>query len=145
MTKVKIINKSPHQLPSRATDLSAGYDLRAHLKNSISIRPFERVIVGTSLFMELPEGYEGQIRPRSGLAKNKGITVLNAPGTIDADYRGEVKVLLVNLSHETHNINDGERIAQLIIARHESISWEEVENLSASERGEKGYGSSGTH
>lgn len=141
--KIKIINKSDNPLPEHATQLSAGLDLRANLKGDAYIRPFERVLIGTGLHIEIPQGYEGQIRPRSGLAKNHGVTILNSPGTIDADYRGEIKVLLINLSHESVTIKNGERIAQLVIAHHETIEWETSEVLSESERGEGGYGHTG--
>ena len=141
--KVKIINKSSYTLPSYATEASAGMDLRANLTESISIQPLERKLVPTGLFMELPMGYEAQIRPRSGLAFKHGITVVNAPGTIDADYRGEIKVALINLSQEVFVIEPGERIAQMVIARHETIEWSEVEELSDSSRGVGGFGHTG--
>ena len=141
--KVKIINKSSYALPSYATEASAGMDLRANLTESISIQPFERKLVPTGLFMELPMGYEAQIRPRSGLAFKHGITVVNAPGTIDADYRGEIKVALINLSQEAFVIEPGERIAQMVIVRHETIEWSEVEELSDSSRGVGGFGHTG--
>ena len=141
--KVEIINRSKHQLPSYATELSAGMDLRANLDNPIVLQPLERTLVPTGLFMALPAGYEAQVRPRSGLAIKKGITVLNSPGTIDADYRGEVCVILVNLSNEPFTILDGERIAQMVIARHEQIDWESVEVLDATQRGEGGFGHTG--
>ena len=141
--KVKIINKSSYTLPSYATEASAGMDLRANLTESISIQPFERKLVPTGLFMELPMGYEAQIRPRSGLAFKHGITVVNAPGTIDADYRGEIKVALINLSQEAFVIEPGERIAQMVIVRHETIEWSEVEELSDSSRGVGGFGHTG--
>tara|TARA_B100000949_G_C14168499_1_gene402273 strand:+ start:385 stop:816 length:432 start_codon:yes stop_codon:yes gene_type:complete len=140
---VKIINKSNHQLPAYETIASAGMDLRANLKDKVVLSPLDRVIVKTGLFIELPVGYEAQVRPRSGLAAKKGITVLNAPGTIDADYRGEIGVILVNLSKEAFVINDGERIAQLVIAKHERAEWQEVEVLEESDRGEGGFGSTG--
>ena len=140
---VKIINKSNHQLPAYETIASAGMDLRANLEDKIILSPLDRVIVKTGLFMELPVGYEAQVRPRSGLAAKKGITVLNAPGTIDADYRGEIGVILVNLSKEAFTINDGERIAQLVIAKHERAEWQEVEVLEESDRGQGGFGSTG--
>ncbi|MGG5485982.1 dUTP diphosphatase, partial [Gaetbulibacter sp. PBL-D1] len=127
---IKIINKSNHALPNYETIASAGMDLRANLSESRTLKPLERSIVGTGLFMELPIGYEAQVRPRSGLAAKKGITVLNAPGTIDADYRGEIGVILVNLSNEDFTIQNGERIAQLVIAKHERAEWEEVQELS---------------
>jgi dUTP pyrophosphatase len=142
--KIKIINKSRHDLPHYETMASAGMDLRASLTESRTLKPLERTIVGTGLFIELPVGIEAQVRPRSGLAAKKGITVLNAPGTIDADYRGEIGVILVNLSNEDFTINNGERIAQLVIAKHERAEWEQVEVLSSTERGEGGFGSTGT-
>ncbi len=142
--KIKIINKSRHDLPHYETIASAGMDLRASLTESRVLKPLERTIVGTGLFIELPVGIEAQVRPRSGLAAKKGITVLNAPGTIDADYRGEIGVILVNLSNEEFTINNGERIAQLVIAKHERAEWDEVETLSETERGEGGFGSTGT-
>ena len=141
---IKIINKSSHDLPSYATQASAGMDLRAELSEPISLKPLERAIVKTGLFIELPVGYEAQVRPRSGLAAKNGITVLNAPGTIDADYRGEIGVILVNLSNEDFTIENGERVAQLVIAKHEHINWEEVEVLTDSVRGAGGFGSTGT-
>ncbi|WP_283636199.1 dUTP diphosphatase [Aquaticitalea lipolytica] len=141
---IKIINKSNHALPNYETIASAGMDLRASLSESRILKPLERSIVGTGLFIELPIGYEAQVRPRSGLAAKKGITVLNAPGTIDADYRGEIGVILVNLSNEDFVVNNGERIAQLVIAKHERAEWIEVEQLSETSRGEGGFGSTGT-
>lgn len=141
--KIKIINKSGHKLPHYETLASAGMDLRADLESPITLKPLERAIVPTGLFMELPVGYEAQVRPRSGLAAKKGVTVLNAPGTIDADYRGNVGVILVNLSNEDFTIENGERIAQLIIAKHERAQWEEVDTLSETDRGEGGFGSTG--
>jgi dUTP pyrophosphatase len=141
--KVEIINKSKHQLPSYATVLSAGMDLRANLDTPIVLQPLERVLVPTGLFMALPQGYEAQVRPRSGLAIKKGITVLNSPGTIDADYRGEVCVILVNLSNEPFTITDGERIAQMVIARHEQVEWCECEVLDETDRGAGGFGHTG--
>ena len=141
--KIKIINKSRHTLPHYETIASAGMDLRASLTESRIIKPLERTIVGTGLFIELPVGTEAQVRPRSGLAAKKGITVLNAPGTIDADYRGEIGVILVNLSNENFEVQNGERIAQLVIAKHERAEWEEVEELSETDRGEGGFGSTG--
>ncbi len=141
--EVKIINKSKHDLPSYATIASAGMDLRANLEDKIILSPLERVIVKTGLFIELPVGYEAQIRPRSGLAAKKGITVANAPGTIDADYRGEIGVILVNLSKEAFTINNGERIAQMVVAKHERVDWQEVESLEESDRGAGGFGSTG--
>jgi dUTP pyrophosphatase len=142
--KIKIINKSRHQLPHYETIASAGMDLRASITESRILKPLERTIVGTGLFIELPIGTEAQVRPRSGLAAKKGITVLNAPGTIDADYRGEIGVILVNLSNENFEIQNGERIAQLVIAKHERVEWDEVEELSETDRGEGGFGSTGT-
>jgi len=141
--KIKIINKSNHNLPSYETIASAGMDLRANLSESRILKPLERTIVGTGLFIELPAGLEAQVRPRSGLAAKKGVTVLNAPGTIDADYRGEIGVILVNVSNEDFTIQNGERIAQLVIARHERAEWIKVENISETERGEGGFGSTG--
>ena len=141
--KVEIINKSKHQLPSYATALSAGMDLRANLDTPIVLQPLERVLVPTGLFMALPQGYEAQVRPRSGLAIKKGITVLNSPGTIDADYRGEVCVILVNISNEPFTITDGERIAQMVIARHEQVEWCECEVLDETDRGAGGFGHTG--
>jgi dUTP pyrophosphatase len=141
---IKIINKSNHDLPHYETFASAGMDLRANLSESRILKPLERSIVGTGLFIELPIGIEAQVRPRSGLAAKKGITVLNAPGTIDADYRGEIGVILVNLSNEDFIIQNGERIAQLVIAKHERVDWDEAQELSTTERGESGFGSTGT-
>ncbi len=140
---IKIINKSQHPLPNYETIASAGMDLRADLSASITLAPLGRVIVKTGLFIELPIGYEAQVRPRSGLAIKKGITVLNSPGTVDADYRGEIGVILVNLSNEDFVIENGERIAQLIIAKHERAEWIEVQELSETSRGEGGFGSTG--
>lgn len=140
---IKIINKSGHELPAYETIASAGMDLRAVLAEPITLSPMGRAIVKTGLFIELPIGYEAQVRPRSGLAAKKGITVLNSPGTIDADYRGEIGVILVNLSNEAHVIEHGERIAQLVIAKHERAEWQEVETLSETSRGEGGFGSTG--
>ena len=141
--KVKIINRSKHQLPSYATELSAGMDLRANLDAPIELQPLQRALVPTGLFMALPEGYEAQVRPRSGLAIKKGITVLNSPGTVDADYRGEVCVILVNLSNEPFTITDGERVAQMVIARHEQVTWCECDVLDETERGAGGFGHTG--
>lgn len=141
--KVEIINKSHHPLPQYATPQSAGMDLRANLNESITLNPMERTLVPTGLFMALPQGYEAQVRPRSGLALKKGITVLNSPGTIDADYRGEICVILINLSSEPFIINDGERIAQMVIAKHEQPSLIEVSTLDETERGAGGFGHSG--
>lgn len=140
---IKIVNKSKHPLPQYSTVYSAGMDLRANLDNEIILRPLERAMISTGLFVEIPEGYEAQIRPRSGLAVKKGITVLNSPGTIDSDYRGEVCVILVNLSSEQFVVRDGERICQMVIARHEKAEWTEVETLSDTERGEGGFGHTG--
>jgi len=142
--KVQIINKSKHALPSYATIASAGMDLRANLDTPVVLKPLQRCLVPTGLFMALPVGYEAQVRPRSGLAIKKGITVLNTPGTIDADYRGEVCVILVNLSADEFVIEDGERIAQMVIARHEQVEWQPVEVLDDTERGAGGFGHSGT-
>jgi len=142
---IRIINKSNHNLPHYETIASAGMDLRANLLEDRILKPLERTIVGTGLYIELPIGYEAQVRPRSGLAAKKGITVLNAPGTVDADYRGEIGVILVNLSNEEFTIQNGERIAQLVIAKHERADWIEVEELSETDRGEGGFGSTGTN
>ena len=141
--EVKIINKSHHQLPAYETSQSAGMDLRANLQEPMTLAPMQRCLVPTGLFMALPAGYEAQVRPRSGLAIKKGITVLNSPGTIDADYRGEVCVILINLSPEPFVINDGDRIAQMVIARCDQISWQQVEVLDETERGEGGFGHTG--
>ena len=141
--KVKVVNSSAFALPEYQTPLSAGLDIRANLSESITLSPLERAMVPTGLFVELPEGYEMQIRPRSGLAAKHGITVLNSPGTIDADYRGEIKVLLVNLSNTPFTIEPGERIAQMIVARYEQVEWQAVESLSETERGAGGFGSTG--
>ena len=142
--QIKIINKSSHTLPNYETIASAGLDLRANITESIILKPLERAIVKTGLFIELPIGFEAQVRPRSGLAAKKGVTVLNAPGTVDADYRGEIGVILVNLSNEDFSIENGERVAQLVIAKHERAEWVEVETLSETSRGEGGFGSTGT-
>lgn len=142
--KIKIINRSKHPLPNYETEASAGVDLRANISEPVTLKPLERAIIKTGLFIELPIGYEAQVRPRSGLAAKKGITVLNSPGTIDADYRGEVGVILANLSNEDFVVEDGERVAQLVIARHEQAEWIEVEELSETSRGEGGFGSTGT-
>lgn len=141
--KVKIINKSSNPCPTYATPLSAGMDVRANIEEPITLAPLQRVLVPTGLYVALPEGYECQARPRSGLAVKHGITVLNSPGTIDADYRGELKTLLVNLSDTPFVIEPGERIAQLVVAKHEHVEWEEVEVLDETERGEGGFGSTG--
>ena len=140
---VRIINQSAHPLPSYETAHAAGMDLRANLNSPVVLKPLERTLVPTGLFIELPVGFEAQVRPRSGLAAKKGVTVLNSPGTIDADYRGEIKVILVNLSNEPFTIENGERIAQLVIARHEQVSWEQVSELAESGRGAGGFGSTG--
>ena len=140
---IKIVNKSQHDSPQYATSQSAGLDLRANLTESITLKPLGRTLVKTGLFIELPEGYEAQVRPRSGLAYKKGITVLNSPGTIDADYRGEIGVILVNLSEEEFIIENGERVAQMVIAKHEQANWVEVITLDDSERGAGGFGSTG--
>ncbi|MCG8475291.1 MAG: dUTP diphosphatase [Cytophagales bacterium] len=142
-TKVKIINESSHPLPCYQTGLSAGMDLHANLNEAIELAPLERKLIATGLYIELPEGHEAQIRPRSGLAYKHGLTVLNSPGTIDADYRGELKVLLVNLSNEPFVIQNGERIAQMVIAKHEKVEWLAAETLSETGRGTGGYGSTG--
>ncbi len=140
---VRIVNKSHHPLPEYATALSAGMDLRANIDAPIVLQPMERSIVPTGIYIALPDGFEAQIRPRSGLALKHGITVLNSPGTIDADYRGEVKVILVNLSNEPFTINDGERICQMVIAKYQQIKWNEVEILDETERGAGGFGHTG--
>jgi len=141
--KIKIVNNSQHNSPAYATSQSAGLDLRADLVESIVLKPLARTLIKTGLFIELPEGYEAQVRPRSGLAYKNGITVLNSPGTIDADYRGEIGVILVNLSEEEFVIENGERVAQLVIAKHEQAQWVEVENLDETDRGASGFGSTG--
>lgn len=141
--KIEVINRSKHALPAYETELSAGMDVRANLEEALELKPLERQLVPTGLFIALPAGVECQVRPRSGLAYKHGITVLNAPGTIDADYRGEVKVLLVNLSNETFTIQDGERVAQLVIAQHELPEWESVDTLTTTARGAGGFGSTG--
>lgn len=143
MLKVKIINKSKHPLPRYATPQSAGMDLRANIEEPITMSPLERRLIPTGLYMALPAGFEAQVRPRSGFALKQGITVLNTPGTIDADYRGEIGVILINLSSESVTVQDGDRIAQLVIARHEQAEWETVEVLDETERGEGGFGHSG--
>ena len=143
MIQVKVVNKGHQQLPAYATPQSAGMDLRANIEAPITLRPMERRLIPTGLHIALPEGYEAQVRPRSGLALKHGLTVLNSPGTIDADYRGEVGVLLINLSQENFVINDGERIAQMVIARHEQADFVVVEELDQTERGEGGYGHTG--
>lgn len=144
MINIEVINTSHHPLPKYQTEGSAGLDLIAYIKEPILLKPMERAIIPTGLFIALPQGYEAQIRPRSGLAFKHGITVLNAPGTIDADYRGEIKVLLINLSDKQFTIHDGERIAQIVFSRHESILWQITEKLSATQRGDGGFGSTGT-
>lgn len=141
--KVKIVNHSPFPLPAYATDLSAGMDLRADLQEPLVLGTLERAMVPTGLHIELPAGFEAQVRPRSGLAAKHGISIVNAPGTIDADYRGEIKVVLVNLSNEPFTVNPGERIAQMVVARHEKVEWEPVETLEESVRGSGGFGSTG--
>ena len=141
--KVKIINKSQHPLPEYATPYSAGVDVRANIENPITLKPLERTMVPTGLYLELPQGYEAQIRPRSGLAAKHGLTVLNSPGTIDADYRGEIRVILVNLSNDNFVINNGERICQMVIAQHAQVVWEEVDSISETERGDGGFGHTG--
>ena len=141
--KIKIVNNSQHDSPEYATSQSAGLDLRANLTESITLKPLARALIKTGLFIELPEGCEAQVRPRSGLAYKKGITVLNSPGTIDADYRGEIGVILVNLSEDEFVIENGERVAQLVIAKHEQAQWIEVENLDETDRGAGGFGSTG--
>lgn len=142
--KVQIINRSRFDSPSYATPLSAGMDLKADLGEPVVLRPLERAMIPTGIYIALPEGYEAQVRPRSGLAAKKGISVLNSPGTVDADYRGEVRVILVNLSNEPFTVMPGERIAQMVVSRHERVEWEEVEVLPDTERGEGGFGSTGT-
>lgn len=141
--KVKIVSKSKHALPEYSTLFSAGMDLRANIESPIILKSLDRILVPTGLFIELPQGYEAQIRPRSGLALKKGVTVLNTPGTIDADYRGEIGVILINLSNEEFIIADGERICQMVIAKHETIEWEHVEVLEESQRGAGGFGHTG--
>lgn len=140
---IRIINKSKHQLPSYSTLASAGMDIRANIDEEIILKPMERTIVKTGLFLEMPEGYEAQIRPRSGLAINKGVTILNSPGTIDADYRGEVCIILINFSNENFVIKDGERICQMVIAKHEKAEWIQVDSLLETERGAGGFGHTG--
>ena len=143
MIQVKVVNKGRHPLPAYATPQSAGMDLRANISEPVTLHPLERRLIPTGIFMALPEGYEAQVRPRSGLALKHGITVLNSPGTIDADYRGEVMVLLVNLSADDFVVNDGERIAQMVVARHETVGFTAVEALDSTERGAGGYGHTG--
>ena len=141
--KVRIINRSHHQLPEYATPSSAGMDLRANLEEPVVLKPFERRLIPTGLYISLPVGFEALVRPRSGLAIKKGITVLNSPGTIDADYRGEIGVIMINLSHDDFTVNDGERIAQMVITSHERVQWERVESLDDTQRGAGGFGHSG--
>lgn len=143
--KVKVINKSKHALPEYETPYSAGMDLRANIDEPITLEPLERTLVPTGLFIELPEGYEAQIRPRSGLAIKHGISLVNTPGTIDADYRGEIKVIMVNLSNTPFVINDGERVCQMVVAKHERVDWEATEELNETERGAGGFGHTGAH
>lgn len=143
MLNIKIVNHSGHALPEYQTAGSAGMDLRAHLPHEVVLESLQRKLIPTGLHIELPQGYEAQVRPRSGLAWRQGITVLNSPGTIDSDYRGEIRVVLVNLSHETVTVKDGERIAQLVVARHERVEWQPVEELTQTARGEGGYGHTG--
>ena len=140
---VKIVNQSKHSLPAYSTDHSAGMDLRANLDKPVLLKPLQRALISTGLYIELPVGTEAQIRPRSGLAIKKGITVLNTPGTIDADYRGEIKIILVNISNDDFMVEDGERICQMVIAKHEKVSWEEVVELEESDRGAGGFGHTG--
>lgn len=140
---MKIINKSDNPLPKYETETSAGMDIRAFLEKNIILRPMERILVPTGLFLEIPQGYEVQIRPRSGIAINKGITLLNSPGTIDSDYRGEIKIILINLSNENFEIKNGDRIAQMVMSKYEKIKWEEVDILGDTNRGSKGFGSTG--
>ena len=144
MMKIEVINKSRHPLPSYETLLSAGMDVRANLDEPVVLKPFARALINTGIFMAIPQGYEVQVRPRSGLAFKKGITVLNSPGTIDADYRGELGVLLVNISNEEFIVEDGERIAQLVVAKHEQIQWDSKDKLTQTKRGVGGFGSTGT-
>lgn len=141
--EVKVINKSKHNLPEYATPYSAGMDLRANIEQPIVLKPLQRMLIPTGLFIQLPEGYEAQIRPRSGLAYKHGISIVNAPGTIDADYRGEIGVILVNLSDQDFVVNDGERICQMVVAKHERVEWTSVESLEESERGDGGFGHTG--
>jgi len=141
--KVKIVNHSRHPLPSYSTLLSAGMDLRAHLDEAVLLAPGARILIPTGLYISLPQGYEAQIRPRSGLALKKGITLLNTPGTIDADYRGEIGIIMINLSHEDFVVNDGERIAQMVVAKHETVEWEPCNSLDETERGAGGFGHTG--
>ncbi|MEG1617621.1 MAG: dUTP diphosphatase [Bacteroidales bacterium] len=140
---VKIVNQSKHELPAYATSLSAGMDIRANISEPVVLKPFQRALIPTGLFIELPEGFEAQIRPRSGLALKHGLTVLNSPGTIDADYRGEIRVILINLSQEDFVINDGERICQMVVAPHSQVKWVETDSLEHSDRGAGGFGHTG--
>lgn len=140
---VKIVNKSKHDLPSYSTELSAGMDIRANIETPVTLKPLERTIIKTGLFIELPQGFEAQIRPRSGMAIKHGISVLNSPGTIDADYRGEIGVIVANLSSDDYTIEDGERICQMVVAKHETVNWETVEKLSETDRGAGGFGHTG--
>lgn len=142
--KVKIVNKGPHALPQYGTPQSAGMDLRAWLDNPLTLQPLERALIHTGIYMQLPQGYECQVRPRSGLALKRGLTVLNSPGTIDADYRGEVCVILANLSNDPQTIENGERICQIVVAKHETVEWIPVSTLDETERGEGGFGHTGT-
>jgi dUTP pyrophosphatase len=141
--EIKIVNRSRHSLPDYATIHSAGMDLRANLENPVVLKPLERSLIPTGIYIQLPNGYEAQIRPRSGLVIKHGISIVNAPGTIDADYRGEIKVILANLSNEDFTINDGERICQMIVAKHERVEWVEVDELDETERGDGGFGHTG--
>jgi dUTP pyrophosphatase len=143
MLKIKVVSKSPFPLPAYETAHAAGLDLRANLDNEVVLASLQRAVMPTGLFLEIPHGYEAQVRPRSGLAAKQGVTVLNSPGTIDSDYRGELKVILVNLSHESVTIHHGDRIAQLVVAKHETIEWETIEILSETKRGAGGFGSTG--
>ena len=143
--QVKIVNKSKHSLPEYATVLSAGMDLRANIDEPVTLKPLQRSLIPTGIYIQLPEGYEAQIRPRSGLAVKHGISIVNSPGTVDADYRGEIRVILVNLSDEDFIINDGERICQMIIARHARVEWLQVDDLDETERGSGGFGHTGRH
>lgn len=141
--KVRIVNKSKHKLPEYSTEKSAGVDLRANIDEQITLKPLERILIPTGLFIELPEGYEAQIRPRSGMALKHGISVLNTPGTIDSDYRGEIGIIIVNLSNESYTVMDGERICQMVISKHEHVKWIEVEDLNETKRGKGGFGHTG--
>ena len=143
--QVKIVNKSKHSLPEYATALSAGMDLRANIDEPVTLRPLQRSLIPTGIYIQLPEGYEAQIRPRSGLAVKYGISIVNSPGTIDADYRGEIRVILVNVSSEDFIVNDGERICQMVIAQHAKVGWEQVDDLDETKRGTGGFGHTGQH